>query len=756
MTAMPKGLDHLSANLFAETPTVSDDARGVALIAASGAVGEARLVARQLRTWLDAGVMPSDITVVLRDLPMQEALLREVFEEYAVPAVWPAPPSLGACGAIATVRQAWRLPTRSFRFRDLAALWRNSYFRPQFEADLPLRAESLLRQLGVPHGTAAYLDALQTTAEARLPLPLEDESMQSGERAALSQAAKRCLGFIQWFFGLYDAYPIAAPPKAIVAQLRALAEAMNLGAAPLPGDDAAAWLEFWTLLEERAATTPRLSVTLAEFERVLDDVSQSPWPLPASDGVRVLPADTATGDCTHLIFMGLGEGTFPRFSNEATEAALAAERALFATLVRRPTTALVFSYAALDDKGQRLLPATFLTEALAHLRGVATTTQTMLLDGYLTAPPLSPAEIRTQAAAAGAVSANLAAAKRMADARFRSGSAAYSGGLAHPPVLDAIAEAFGPERVFSPTALETYIACPCKFWMEKVLRLQPLDEPSEEVEVSRRGSAIHRALARFHENAPQARPDQIAEELHANWQRAVGEHVERTPSAAGRVLWSLECRRVARSLNHYPGQWSGFQSGWRKRGPDPTPYRFEAMFGYDSKLESKPALVLKEDNVEVRLGGIIDRIDVATLDTGLGFWIIDYKTGRGSHFSGRDLLNFERLQLPLYALALERVFDFDGPVRPLGMAYWIILEDGPRHMLPGKRDEFMWLEDTEAWPRYRARLERVVACVARHLRRGDFRVAPRHKHTCNWCDFKTICRINQQRGRSIPLRLIED
>ncbi len=753
---MKPGLQHLHDVFDAETPNVSDVSDGVSIIAASGDVGEARLVARQIRTWMTNGVSPTSIAVVLRDLPQKTALLSEVFDDYDVPASW-TPVSIARCGAIVTLRKAWSLARNDFRFRDVAALWRNSYFQPEFEKDLSLRAETLLRQLGVPKGQQAYLDALVTTAEDRLPLPLEDESMTSTARAARSQLAKRCLGFGQWFFRLFDTIPISAAPQAMVKELRKFSDALGLDRS-LSGIDTAAWSAFWSTLDVRAAAAKRPSVTLADFDRVLNDVAaKTEWPKPTVDGVRVLPADDAAEiACTHLILMNLSEGIFPRFQGPATPEVQGVERALFASLLRRPTESLVLSYAALDAKGQALLPATFLRDVQSLFADVAITRQEMLVDGFLTWPAISAAEVRAQAAKANVVSDNLRAAKRMADARFHSGAPKYSGMLAHPPVLEAIASRFGANYMFSPTSLETYIACPFKFLMQKALKLQPLEEPSEEVEVSRRGSAIHRALARFHGDKPHDRPNAIPTELDANWSRAVEEHVDRTPSAAGRVLWSLERRRVKRSLNHYPKQWSEFQDGWKKQGAEPLPTYFEAMFGYDEKPESKPALVLKVDDVEVRLGGIIDRVDVASIDSGLGFWVIDYKTGRGTQFSGRDLLAFERLQLPLYALALERVFHKGDSLRPLGMSYWIILEEGPKRVLPVKREEYSWLLDAERWPHYRSVMERVVARMVSHLRDGDFRLAPRHKKSCNYCDYATICRINQQRGRLMPLELIEE
>jgi ATP-dependent helicase/DNAse subunit B len=343
----------------------------------------------------------------------------------------------------------------------------------------------------------------------------------------------------------------------------------------------------------------------------------------------------------------------------------------------------------------------------------------------------------------------------MAEARFHNSRPnSYSGTLSHPPIVAKIAEEFGAKKVFSPTSLETYVACPFRFWLEKVLGVEPLEEPAEDVDVSRRGSTIHRTLKRYHEAKPHERPEAMAAELETTWGRAVGESADRAPSAAVKSLWRLERRRVQRAFNRYPVHWEAFRGGWRKQGATPTPHEFEAVFGYEEKGSPRPELKIVVDDVEVRIGGIIDRIDVAELDAGFGFWIIDYKTGSGTQYRASDLQKFERLQLPLYALAVERLFG--QPMRPLGLAYWLIVKDGPKLMLPDGRRPHAWAKDAEEWPKYREQLERVVARVAQSLRSGDFRLAPRRDDTCEYCPHGSVCRINQQRDRLQPLPLVDD
>ena len=760
-------LEHLAANLFQERPQIAAEAGGLSLIEASGDIGEARLVARQLHNWIAAGVDPASIVITARDLMAKEALLREVLDEYAVPAVWAIPEMIAKCGAIALLRKIWPLAANGFRFRDVAAIWRNAYFRPAFESDLPLRAEALLRQLDVPRDKAAILNAVLESAEDRRPQPLEDESMERRQRRKHRETAQLCLGFYQWFFKLWDAIPEAATPARLAKEVRRLAKELGINKLPLPGaDDAAALTAFGNALDEWAIGNYETTITRDDFERVLTNITATtPWMKSLPDtGVRVLAVvDAANVTPSHMIVLGLGEGSFPQLNDvtgDEFDAQLALEKLLFARLVAAPRQALVLSYPALDDRGQALLPSSFVLDVKGLFEKIPATTQTMLIDGYLTWPPISAAEVRAQfadekpnIACPAGVSANLANAKKMAAARFRNSDATqYSGILADETIIAAIAKQFGPECVFSPTSLETYVACPFRFWMEIVLGLERLEEPNEEVEVSRRGSAIHLALSRFHQKRPHERPEEIANELASVWSLAVRERAERSPSPAAKALWHLERRRVQRALNRYPTHWESFRGGWSEKNIEPMPEGFEAMFGYGTD----PALTIEVDGVQVRIGGIIDRIDLAKLDNGLGFWIIDYKTGSGTAYRAKDLENFERLQLPLYALAVERVIHAAGKVRPLGLAYWLIVKDGPKAMLPDGRREYAWAADAEAWPKYREELERVVARVATSLRHGDFRLAPRHKETCEYCDFCTVCRINQQRGRLAPLPLIDD
>ncbi len=205
-----------------------------------------------------------------------------------------------------------------------------------------------------------------------------------------------------------------------------------------------------------------------------------------------------------------------------------------------------------------------------------------------------------------------------------------------------------------------------------MLRLEPLEDPAEHVEHTRRGAAFHRALSRFHTRLKEVLPDSLAGaelpegvtgELVSQIGKAVEEYAARAPSRATAELWRLEGERLKRAAQRYRGHWHEFRKPWREKNATPTPHGFEMDFGMPGENAAEP-LVIAVGGVEVRIGGRIDRVDVAQIEETAGFWVIDYKTGRATNYSSAQVERFEKLQLPLYAMAVERVLLKDKPGPP--------------------------------------------------------------------------------------------
>jgi ATP-dependent helicase/DNAse subunit B len=899
----PAGLAHLRRKIFAAVEP-SDDAAGVALIEAPGIVGEARMVARQIRLLLGAGTPADRILVAARRLDGNRDVLEEVFAEYRVPADFDGDEPLARDPLVAMLLRAVRLPEDDWLFASVTALLRSDFIRPDWpecgaDREVPRHAEALLRMLGEPRGRETVLRAVELWADDPPP-GLEDEQAEESRRQRKHRLAKQCRPFLRRFFRAWERFPQHGPPSLYVEVLGEFAAELvrvqrpgrltpplapprsgeggktadddtsgqvssplpasgrgegGLGSAPHAGkrpqpnppgppsrsgkggerqlhasgdgavpsspprfgegpgeglscdDRALRSLRRELTRWATSSATPR-SVSRAAFLRALTTIANhTPLPkLPRSGLVRVRDAEAAVGlAADHLFVIGLGEKSFPDLSPprsllddgdrarlreaglplECTADRLPREMLLFHRLLALPEQQLVLSFPAVDEKGQPLLPSSFLRAAREPFAAGTMPVESarMLISVAASGPPVADAELRVRFAAAMAhapakaawkhphlrpeLTVHLRDAHRMARSRFDPQAFdAYDGWLEDSKLAAAVLnERFGPERVFSPTALEAYVACPFKFFLSSVLGLAPLEEPVEEVEHSRRGSAFHRALARFHRklhdegrHLPSA---SSPEELFAEIDTAVKEYQSRAPSEAGKVLWRLEGERLRRFAAKYHGHWQGFVAPWSKQQADPRPAHLEADFGLavitpdGQRLDPElPALTISVGGIEVKIGGRIDRIDVAELEDGIGFWIIDYKTGKAKNYSGEKLKNFEKLQLTLYALAVERTFFPGQNARPLGLAYWLVTDKGPKHALPGK-PPLAWLSDPEQWPRFRAQLEAWVAEVVGHVRRGHFPLSPRSDDCTETCDFGRICRITQLRatGRSFDFPL---
>ena len=739
--ARSAGLRHLERQLFRplRRVEVSDDATGVECIEAPGMLGETRLVARRIKEMLLQGTAPEDVVVTMCDFGPYADLVCEVFDEYGIPMEVEGVDPLTRHPAVAVLLRALRLPDEDWPFAGVTALLRNTYFRPRWpeatqQPDIPQQAEALLRLLGEPRGREAYLSAVKRWAEQQQP-GLEDEQAEESRRRRIHELAKTCAAFVQRFFTAWDDAPDTATVADHLAWVKTFAEDVGItrtteGAAlPLLWNEAETWSRRHEEKIDRRTFQRRLAALASEA-----GLPRTPH---GSGRVRVLSAPLARHVEAPLVFlMGLGERSFPRLTAQqpifdeqerATFKAagvdlldgdlLADEMLLFYQIVARARTKLVLSYPAVDERGQSLLPSSFLTAVVDCFasKAIEPKKQRMLIEGYATDKPLSLAEYRVRVAALwkefgkfdadlpADVKANLVDAADLMRLRFKEREFnSYDGLFRDARVIGDLRQLFGPEKVFSPTALEDYVTCPFRFFLKNVLRLEPLEEPKEGIEVTRRGQAFHRALARLHRKLKDEGVHQPAEIVPQRMAEEIGlavlEDVHRAPSLASKELWRLEGQRLIKLALRYGEQWQKFVKPWNERKVAPAPCYFEVDFGLPAADGTMPygPLIIRDGEIEVRVSGRIDRVDVAEIAGETAFWIIDYKTGRSANYTAVGLAEFRKLQLTLYALAVEQVLLADHNARPLGLAYWLVAESGPKVALP-VRNQVLWLDETKHW-----------------------------------------------------------
>jgi ATP-dependent helicase/DNAse subunit B len=332
---------------------------------------------------------------------------------------------------------------------------------------------------------------------------------------------------------------------------------------------------------------------------------------------------------------------------------------------------------------------------------------------------------------------------------------AYDGLLRSPIIRTHLSAWFGPEQVLSPTSLERYVECPFRFFLQHILALEPLEEPGEQIEHTRRGSAVHRAMSRLHAQHHDPADDVIEAALLEELARAVAEYADRAPGPVARRLWQLEGQRLRRLAGPYVEQWRTFAQKWGQVIGTPRPWMLEADFGFDDP-RSFAALEIERGGIQVRIAGRIDRIDRAETTDGVRFWVIDYKTGKASRYTADGLATMTQLQLALYTLAVERLFLAEERGRPGALAYWMPGDGGPKIVFPKLRSSGTpQALPTDLWEAYREQLEEKVAAVVGHIRAGDFPLQPSQRDCTATCPYNQVCRITQGRAaeKSFPLPL---
>jgi hypothetical protein len=253
--------------------------------------------------------------------------------------------------------------------------------------------------------------------------------------------------------------------------------------------------------------------------------------------------------------------------------------------------------------------------------------------------------------------------------------------------------------------------------------------------------------------------------VQVRFREAIAEDIARAPGSASKALWTLEGERLLRVAARYREQWQSFVKPWGPLQVAPEPHFFEVDFGLPAEevsateLYFPEPLVIRSEEIEVRISGRIDRVDVARLGEEVGFWIIDYKTGRAEHYTSKAIVEFQRLQLTLYALAVEEVLLAGQRARPLGLAYWLVAGDGPKVVLP-VRNQVLWFKEAERWRQVRRQLQDWVVALVANIRGGVYPLKPRSDTCTQVCPYGQVCRISQSRhiekSWSLPLPQVAD
>ncbi len=319
--------------------------------------------------------------------------------------------------------------------------------------------------------------------------------------------------------------------------------------------------------------------------------------------------------------------------------------------------------------------------------------------------------------------------------RWSRGFTGFDGVMIAPEaVARAASLAFAREKAISPSRLETYAACPYRYFLKYGLGVEDLDEPesTERIDALERGSMIHDILEQFlkklgHNDLPNV--DRRVEHLDLLLKIAEEAGKDRHDrGVTGRpLIWELDRRKINEDLVRWydkeieDGDYGRVQPG-----------AFEAGFGGVSYGFGKPDPISSEAPLELTIGdrgvllqGRIDRVDFD--DDHTSFRVIDYKTGKSSPKTAFD--RGRALQLPIYLRAAAQLLGIP-PESGEAQYYYCTSRGGfERRTISG-----------DTLTTRQADFDQVLATIVDGVDGGYFAPFPgKGAQNCMWCDYKLVC-----------------
>ncbi len=215
-----------------------------------------------------------------------------------------------------------------------------------------------------------------------------------------------------------------------------------------------------------------------------------------------------------------------------------------------------------------------------------------------------------------------------------------------------------PINAMSVTSFKEYLACPYRFYLKRVLRLEAIDDAATELDASGFGTLLHDVLESFgqNENAREWKDsEKVLALLHANLNDLVRKRHGEHPLPAVRVQ--------VEQIRHRLKSFAVWQADWVARG-----WRIK----YTETNQFRETPYLDVDGERMYLRARLDRVDYHAKKN--EWYILDYKSGEAGETPDQIHRYNEKwhdLQLPLY----RELARFLGVVGKVHLGYILIPKD---------------------------------------------------------------------------------
>lgn len=308
------------------------------------------------------------------------------------------------------------------------------------------------------------------------------------------------------------------------------------------------------------------------------------------------------------------------------------------------------------------------------------------------------------------------------------------------------------EKQYSASQLEEYAKCPFQYFVKRILQLEAVEEPTEELESFELGSIVHSILYEFYQTINQKNIilSNCDNETFRQAEKMIFEIAENKIEKLRLYssFFFLERERILGIAgNRKNSILYKFLEEERKVKEGFEPKYFELEFGKFKNSDGDNYNHITVEDVNVR--GKIDRID---LDESRDYYkVIDYKLG-GKKPSKRDIETGISLQLPLYVYASKILIEaeLNKNYKPAAAIIYSL-----RMNKNGFGEKLVHLSnsrnpDEEELLKVNEDLINIcnefIPAYVKKITQGKFNLSlleDRENKVCRFCDFKSICRIQE-------------
>jgi ATP-dependent helicase/nuclease subunit B len=708
------------------------DADRTRIVTASDCDEEVREAVRAIVDATRAGTPLDRIAILHASLEPYGRLTHEQLSAAGIPFNGAAVMPLTARVAGRTLLQMLALLEGDFRREDLFAWMAGAPLRTQGH-DIPVTAwERLSREAGVVSGRAhwdKFLETLAVDLDGEATREEEDPDTPSWRAEKYRRDAERARGLREFVLAVIDDLTAAKDRHLTWGETAAWAH-HHLD--ELLGGERRRTR--WPTAEQKAAerverALDRLasldsvekSVSLDVFTRTLELELESDLGRVGrmGDGVLVGSIDMGVGlDLDLLVVLGLAEGLCPSPTHDDSllpdheREAAGGELPLRSGRVERQHRQLLAALAGVSHqvlcvprgdlrRNVKRVPSRWLLQIASAIDGEEWSSEKLLgaerpwlkhvasFDAGLRRMdfPASAQEHRLRSLMAqGTARLDSSSVDAIGDATLRAGSEVvrarhsdrftrFDGNLAG---LDVPSPA---ETTTSATRLEGWAACPYAYLLHSVLRIDEVESPEEQLQISPRdwGSLIHQALEDFitevlaRDPVDGLRPPRPWSESDRALMAEIGErvcnHYESHGLTGRPVFWQRDRKRIIADLERFLKLDSAHRIEFGT-----WPVAAELSFGFsDSEVGPVSLQILGGRSVDFR--GFADRVDAGADGT---IHVVDYKTGRPDDYLKLSEVNPDdlgrRLQLAVYGQAARMLMG--TPEADVRAEYWFVSAKG--------------------------------------------------------------------------------